>query len=82
MAADAPTIAETINEIQAALRDYIEATYHVGHPTIIEQRAVAPRREGMLFKAPFIESTPRYHDEPARSPTSTSTPPSMSCSAC
>ena len=38
MATEAPTIAETIDEIQAALRDYIEATYHVGHPTIIEQR--------------------------------------------
>ena len=31
MASEAPTIAETIDEIQAALRDYIEATYHVGH---------------------------------------------------
>lgn len=60
MATEAPTIAETIDEIQAALRDYIEATYHVGHPRIIEQRRQLLTSEGVLFKAPYIESTPRY----------------------
>ena len=60
MTADAPTIAETITKIQAALRDYIEATYHVGHPTLIEQRRALLEEEGVLFRAPFIESTPRY----------------------
>lgn len=60
MAAEAHTIAETIDEIQAALRDYIEATYHVGHPTIIEQRRQLLMTEGVLFKAPYLESTPRY----------------------
>lgn len=60
MATETPTIAETIDEIQAALRDYIEATYHVGHPTIIEQRRQLLTRQGVLFNAPYIESTPRY----------------------
>lgn len=60
MASEAPTIAETIDEIQAALRDYIEATYHVGHPMIIEQRRQLLTTEGVLYKAPYIESTPRY----------------------
>ena len=60
MASDAPTIAETIDDIQAALREYIEATYHVGHPTIIAQRRQLLLSEGVLFKAPYIESTPRY----------------------
>lgn len=60
MATETPTIAETIDEMQAALRDYIEATYHVGHPTIIEQRRQLLTTEGVLFKAPYIESTPRY----------------------
>ncbi|TPG17173.1 DEAD/DEAH box helicase [Pedococcus bigeumensis] len=60
MASEAPTIAETIDEIQAALRDYIEATYHVGNPTVIEQRRQLLKTEGVLFKAPYIESTPRY----------------------
>ncbi len=60
MTSDAPTIAETISKIQDALCDYIEATYHVGHPAIIEQRRELLETEGVLFKAPFIESTPRY----------------------
>ncbi|MGP3955614.1 DEAD/DEAH box helicase [Nonomuraea sp. 3N208] len=60
MTVEAPTIAETVTRIQAALRDYIEATYHVGHPTLIEQRRVLLEQEGVLFRAPFIESTPRY----------------------
>ncbi|TMR40480.1 DEAD/DEAH box helicase [Actinomadura geliboluensis] len=60
MASEAPTIAETIAEIQAALCDYIEATYHVGHPAVIEQRRQLLTTEGVLFKAPYIESTPRY----------------------
>jgi ATP-dependent helicase YprA (DUF1998 family) len=58
--AEVPTIAETITKIQAALRDYIEATYHVGHPTLIDQRRVLLEQEGVLFQPPFIESTPRY----------------------
>ena len=60
MATEAPTIVETIDEIQAALRDYIEATYHIGHPTIIEQRRRLLKSEGVLFNASYIESTPRY----------------------
>ncbi|GAA1137782.1 hypothetical protein GCM10009651_22290 [Microbacterium natoriense] len=58
--AETPTIAETISSIHAALRDYIEATYHVGHPTLIEQRRALLEREGVIHQAPFIESTPRY----------------------
>ena len=63
MAAEAPTIAETITRIQNALREYIEATYHIGDPTLIEQRRILLEQEGVLFRAPFIESTPRYQTE-------------------
>lgn len=55
-----PTIAQTISKIQDALREYIEATYHVGHPTVIEQRRLLLEQEGVLFRDPYIESTPRY----------------------
>jgi ATP-dependent helicase YprA (DUF1998 family) len=65
MTAEALTISETADQIRAALRDYIEATYHVGHPTLIEQRRALLEQEGVLFRAPFIESTPRY--QPGRS---------------
>ena len=54
------TIAETITEIRGALQDYIEATYHIGHPTLVAQRRLLLEEEGVLFRAPYIESTPRY----------------------
>lgn len=60
MSGEAATIAETITEIQGALRDYIEATYHVGHPAIISRRRALLERDGVIFQPPFIESTPRY----------------------
>lgn len=60
MASEDTTIAETIDEIRAALREYIEATYHVGHPAVIERRRALLDEEGVIFRAPFIESTPRY----------------------
>ncbi len=62
MTAEVSTISETTEKIQAALRDYIEATYHVGHPTLIAQRRALLEQEGVLFRAPFIESTPRYQE--------------------
>jgi Lhr-like helicase len=54
------TIGETVTSIRSALQDYIEATYHVGHPTIVAQRRVLLDEEGILYRAPYIESTPRY----------------------
>jgi ATP-dependent helicase YprA (DUF1998 family) len=54
------TIAQTITEIRGALQDYIEATYHIGHPELVAQRRVLLEDEGVLFRAPYIESTPRY----------------------
>lgn len=62
-AANAPTIAETVDEIRASLRDYIEATYHVGHPLVIEQRRQLLETEGVIYREPFIESTPRYRTD-------------------
>lgn len=60
MTARALTIAETISEIRTALREYIEATYHIGHPSIIRQRQVLLDKQGITYRAPFLESTPRY----------------------
>lgn len=54
------TIAETVTHIRAALQDYIEATYHVGDGDLVAQRRSLLEREGVLFRAPYIESTPRY----------------------
>ncbi|WP_235659076.1 DEAD/DEAH box helicase [Mycobacteroides abscessus] len=63
MMTQVPTIGETISKIQAALRDYIEATYHIGHPTVIAQRRALLEEEGVLHKAPYFESTPRYQTD-------------------
>lgn len=54
------TIGETINEIRTALKDYIEATYHIGHPALIEQRSRLLDMPGVIHQEPFLESTPRY----------------------
>jgi ATP-dependent helicase YprA (DUF1998 family) len=54
------TIAETVTDIRAALQDYIEATYHVGDADLVAQRRSLLEQEGVLFRAPYIESTPRY----------------------
>jgi ATP-dependent helicase YprA (DUF1998 family) len=60
MTTRALTIAETIDEIRGSLRDYIEATYHVGHPSLINQRQLLLDEPGNVFQVPFLESTPRY----------------------
>ena len=54
------TLSETVSEIRFALRDYIEAAYHVGHPTLVDLRRGLLDREGVLYRTPFIESTPKY----------------------
>lgn len=60
MRTEALTIAKTINEIHLALQDYIEATYHISHPTLVEQRKKLLEEPGAIFQPPFLESTPRY----------------------
>ena len=32
------TIQQTIDELRRSLTEYLEATYHIGHPRIIQQR--------------------------------------------
>lgn len=63
MTSETPTIAETVEDIQKALREYIEATYHIGDEPVIKQRRRLLQEEGVLFKEPYIESTPRYKTE-------------------
>lgn len=51
-----------IRNMQEALASYIEATYHLSHPKIVELR----RRlltEGGIAQIPFVESTPAYIGE-------------------
>ena len=54
------TIIETIQQMQGALQDYIEATYHISHPTLVAQRQEILRIPGVIHQRPYLESTPRY----------------------
>src|SRR5580704_15716308 len=56
------TIKETINQLHSALREYIEATYHISAPALIEQRKELLDRTGVIHQIPYIESTPRYQN--------------------
>ena len=55
-----PTIGQTIEAIQHGLRDYIEATYHVGNASVVRQRRELLESDGVIAQRPFLESTPRY----------------------
>lgn len=54
------TIGETIEQLHVALRDYIEATYHVSHPCLVTQRRELLDQLGVIYQKPYLESTPRY----------------------
>jgi ATP-dependent helicase YprA (DUF1998 family) len=54
------TIEETIHQLHRALRDYIEATYHVSHPALVAQRRALLDEIGVIHQRPYLESTPRY----------------------
>src|SRR6188768_747198 len=54
------TIGETTEQLHRALRDYIEATYHVSHPTLVDQRSAVLDQVGVIHQRPYLESTPRY----------------------
>ena len=54
------TIGETIEQLRRALTDYIEATYHVSHPTLVAQRRQVLEQLGVIHQKPYLESTPRY----------------------
>jgi DEAD/DEAH box helicase len=54
------TIQQTIDELRDALTEYIEATYHIGHPGLVRQRRLLLEEPGGIFQLPYLESTPRY----------------------
>jgi len=54
------TIGKTVEQLHGALRDYIEATYHVSHPNLVAQRRELLQQPGVIHQRPYLESTPRY----------------------
>jgi len=54
------SIQDTIRQLHSSLRDYIEATYHISAPGLIEQRKELLDRPAVIHQIPYLESTPRY----------------------
>ncbi len=54
------TIGETVEQLRVALQDYIEATYHISHPTLVAQRRELLEKLSVIHQRPYFESTPRY----------------------
>ena len=54
------TIQQSIEQIHGALRDYIEATYHISANSLIARRKALLDRPGVIHQVPYLESTPRY----------------------
>ncbi len=54
------TIQQSIEQLQGALRDYIEATYHISAKSLIHRRQALLDTAGVIHQIPYLESTPRY----------------------
>ena len=54
------TVQQTIDELRRTFTEYIEATYHIGHPQVVLQRRKLLEKVGGIFQIPYLESTPRY----------------------
>ncbi len=54
------TIQQSIEQLHGALRDYIEATYHVSAKSLIDRRKALLNVPGVIHQVPYLESTPRY----------------------
>ncbi|WP_323740791.1 DEAD/DEAH box helicase [Caenimonas koreensis] len=48
------------DQLKEALIEYIEATYHIAEPAILDQRRQLLEQLGVVHQAPYLESTPRY----------------------
>ena len=54
------TIQQSIDQLHGALRDYIEATYHISAKSVIHRRKTLLDIPGVIHQIPYLESTPRY----------------------
>ena len=54
------TIGETTKQLHDALKDYIEAAYHISHPVLVSQRRKLLDEPGVIHQRPYLESTPKY----------------------
>jgi len=55
-----------LSHYREALQTYIEATYHVSDPRLVELRRQLLSAPGAIAQEPYLESTPRYDSADAR----------------
>jgi ATP-dependent helicase YprA (DUF1998 family) len=54
------TMGQVADQLKESLIEYIEATYHIAEPLILDQRRQLLDQLGVVHQAPYLESTPRY----------------------
>lgn len=54
------TMGQVADQLKESLIEYIEATYHIAEPLILDQRRYLLDQLGVVHQAPYLESTPRY----------------------
>lgn len=56
----ATSMHETVEQLRVALRDYIEATYHISNAALVRARRQCLDVDGVIAQSAYVESTPRY----------------------
>jgi Lhr-like helicase len=54
------TLPQSMEVLRNTLRDYIEATYHIRDPQLIEQRRRLLEQPGIIGQVPYVETLPQY----------------------
>lgn len=54
------TLPQSMDVLRNTLRDYIEATYHIRDPKLIEQRRALLEQPGTIGQVPYVETLPQY----------------------
>ena len=54
------SIRNVSDSILEELKRYIRSQYNISNPFVIRQRDKLLDKEGLIFREPFIENTPKY----------------------
>lgn len=59
----APTLTQTIEQLRAALIEYLESAYHIRDEGLLKQRRSLLEKWGVVAQVPFVEVLPQYRTE-------------------
>ncbi|HND33935.1 MAG TPA: DEAD/DEAH box helicase, partial [Myxococcota bacterium] len=54
------TLPQSLDILRQTLCDYIEASYHIRDPNLIEQRRALLKTPGVIAQVPYVETLPQY----------------------